>query len=252
MRQKLIAGNWKMNGSQESADHLLKSIKARADEVKQAELAVFPPYVFLEKTAEILSDTPIAWGAQNVSHEDNGAFTGEISAQMLTDYGCRYVIVGHSERRTLYKESNETVAAKFMTALRCGLRPILCVGETLAQRESGVTQQVVSDQLAAVLALAKNPTELSQTVIAYEPIWAIGTGRQASPEQAQEVHQAIRTQCRSMDKWLGDQMRILYGGSVKPDNAAGLFAMPDIDGALVGGASLDADKFIDIALQVSS
>ena len=248
MRELLVAGNWKMNGSRESMDHLLKSIKARVSEVTHAELVVFPPYVFVESTASILSDTAVAWGAQNVSHEPSGAFTGEISASMLLDYGCRYVIVGHSERRTLYAENNSQVAAKFMTALNAGLSPILCVGETLAERESGKTLMVVSTQLEVVLSLADKHANLANAIIAYEPIWAIGTGKQARPEQAQEVHKAIRQQCRALDANFGDQIRILYGGSVKPDNASGLFAMSDIDGALVGGASLDADKFIEIGL----
>lgn len=248
MRQKLVAGNWKMNESREGVNHLLKSIKARAPEITQTELAVFPPYVFLEKTSEILADTNVAWGAQNVSHEQNGAFTGEISSAMLLDFGCRYVIVGHSERRTLYGEDNTLVAAKFWAALKAGLRPILCVGETLAQREAEETLSIVSSQLDAVLSLSDNQAALSEAVIAYEPIWAIGTGKQASPEQAQAVHQAIREQCCAVNQDLGNRLRILYGGSVKPDNAAGLFAMPDIDGALVGGASLDADKFIEISL----
>lgn len=252
MRQKLVAGNWKMNGSRESVDHLLKSVKARAKEVTQAELAVFSPFVFLEKATEVLADSLVAWGAQNVSQEQNGAYTGEISTAMLLDYGCQYVIVGHSERRALYGEDNAQVAAKFMAALEVGLLPILCVGESLAQREAGETLSVVSEQLEAVLSLADNHSSLAKAVIAYEPIWAIGTGKQASPEQAQEVHHAIREQCRERDSKLGDSMRILYGGSVKPDNAASLFAMPDIDGALVGGASLDADKFIEIGLLCNS
>ena len=248
MRQVLVAGNWKMNGSRESVDHLLKSIKARALEVSQTELVVLPPYIFLDKTAEVLSDTTIKWGAQNVSHEQNGAFTGEISASMLLDYGCHYVIVGHSERRMLYGEDNTQVAAKFMTALEAGLWPILCVGESLTQREAGETLRVISQQLDAVLSLIGRHANLANAVIAYEPIWAIGTGKQASPEQAQEVHETIRKQCCTLDQQWGDQIRILYGGSVKPENATGLFAMPDIDGALVGGASLDADKFIEIGL----
>lgn len=247
MRQSLVAGNWKMNGSREGVDHLLKAIKARASEVT-VELAVFPPYVFLEKTAEILKGTTITWGAQNVSHEQNGAFTGEISTSMLLDFQCRYVIVGHSERRMLYKEDNALVAAKFKAALGAGLQPILCVGETLEQREAGETLSTVSSQLDAVLSLVDNQANLSQAVIAYEPIWAIGTGKQASPEQAQAVHKKIREQCCALNQDLGNQIRILYGGSVKPDNAAGLLDMPDIDGALVGGASLDADKFLEIAL----
>lgn len=248
MRQPLIAGNWKMNGTRESVDHLLKCIKARAGEIVTAELAVFPSYVFLQAAQDILSDTTVVWGAQNVSRKENGAFTGEISTSMLIDLGCQYVIVGHSERRTIYRESNEQVAEKFMKALQAGLRPVLCVGESLEQREADITMQVIYDQLDAVFTLTDNHASLAQAVVAYEPIWAIGTGRQATPEQAQEVHLAIRDHCRKRDQGLGDSIRILYGGSVKPENAGGLLGMPDIDGALVGGASLDADKFIEIAL----
>ncbi len=248
MRRPLVAGNWKMNGSREGVDHLLKSLKARCDEVSSAELAVFPPFIFIDQTADILEGSSIAWGGQDVCSEQNGAFTGEVSASMLLDYACQYVIVGHSERRTLYGENNQTVAAKFTAAMQVGLRPILCVGETLEQREAGVTLQVVGDQLEAVLSLKGNLPSLVEAVIAYEPVWAIGTGHQATPEQAQEVHAAIRSQCRRVDEGLSERIRILYGGSVKPDNAAAIFAMPDIDGALVGGASLDADKFIEIGL----
>lgn len=248
MRQPLIAGNWKMNGSRESVDHLLKSIKARASEIKHAELIVFPPYLFIETAADVLADSNVRWGAQNVSTEESGAFTGEISASMLLDFDCSYVIVGHSERRGLYGETNDVVAAKAKVALDAGLRPIVCVGESLEQRESGVTIQVVSEQLDAVLSLVDNHRSLSHLVIAYEPIWAIGTGKQATTEQAQEVHFAIRERCRVFDSTFADQIRILYGGSVKPDNAKGLLSMDDIDGALIGGASLDADKFIEIGL----
>lgn len=249
MRRPLVAGNWKMHGAREGVDHLLKSLKARCDAVRFAELAVFPPFVFMDQTASILEGSKIAWGGQNVCAEQDGAFTGEISATMLLDYGCRYVIVGHSERRSLYGEDNSTVAAKFSTAMQAGLRPILCVGESLEQREAGVTLEIIGDQLEAVFRLKDNHASLATAVIAYEPIWAIGTGRQATPEQAQEVHAAIRFHCRRVDASLAEQVRILYGGSVKPENAAAIFVMPDVDGALVGGASLDADKFIEIGQQ---
>lgn len=250
MRKMLVAGNWKMNGSRESVDYLLKTIKARAADIcnDNTELAVFPPFIFIEMASGTLGDSDVRWGAQNLSFEEGGAFTGEVSASMLLDFGCQYVIVGHSERRTLYGETNQVVAEKFKAALDAGLAPILCVGESLDQREAGVTLKIIDDQLEAVFALADNHPSLSRAVIAYEPIWAIGTGKQATPEQAQEVHQAIREKCRSVEQAFGDQIRILYGGSVKPDNAKGLFSMPDIDGALVGGASLDADKFIEIGL----
>jgi len=246
MRRPLIAGNWKMNGSRESVDHLLKSLKTHYKEASTAELVIFPPSIFIPQTAKILEGSEIAWGGQNLSNAQAGAFTGEISASMLLDYACQYVIVGHSERRTLYGEDNQTVAEKFTTALDAGLKPILCVGESLEQREAGETLQIINDQLEAVLTGKDNIPSLANAVIAYEPIWAIGTGHQATPEQAQEVHAAIRSQCRRIDKRLADQLRILYGGSVKPENASAIFAMPDVDGALVGGASLDAEKFIEI------
>jgi len=248
MRQPLVAGNWKMNGSRESVDHLLKILKARASEVTACELAVFPSFVFLDQASAILEGSAISWGGQTISHERNGAFTGEVSASMLIDYACRYVIVGHSERRSLYGEDNAVVAAKFTAASQSGLRPILCVGETLEQRESGSTLDIIGEQLEAVLRLKDNRPSLIEAVIAYEPVWAIGTGRVATPEQVQEVHAAIRDHCRRVDTDLAEKIRILYGGSVKPENAKDIFAMPDVDGALVGGASLDADKFIEIGL----
>lgn len=250
MRQPLIAGNWKMHGSRKTVDHLLNALKARAGEVAFAELAVFPPFLYIDQTSNILKGSKIKWGGQNLCSEQNGAFTGEVSASMLLDYACQYVILGHSERRTLYGEDDKTVAAKFTTAIQAGLQPILCLGESLEQREAGTTLEVISNQLAAVLNLKDNLPSLTTAVIAYEPIWAIGTGQQASPEQAQEVHAAIRAQCRRADEDLASKVRILYGGSVKPENAAAIFAMPDIDGALVGGASLDADKFIEIGKQL--
>lgn len=246
MRRPFVAGNWKMNGSKESVGLLLNELLHGCERVEQAELAVFPPFVFLGQCEQVLMRTQISWGAQNVSNQPDGAFTGEISASMLRDFNCRYVIVGHSERRTLYGETNELVAAKFKAALDAGMRPVLCVGETEKQRDAKQTLSVVAEQLAAVLHLHDNLSAFADTVIAYEPVWAIGTGKHATPEQAQEVHAAIREQLRQQDAHLADSVRILYGGSVKTDNAGALFAMPDIDGALVGGASLHAEQFLEI------
>ncbi len=245
-RRYLIAGNWKMNGSRKSVEALLNALREGCTVSDQLEYAVFPPFVFLDQCQQQLADSDLAWGAQNVSAEPQGAYTGEVSASMLKEGGCRYVLVGHSERRTLYGESNQQVADKFAMALSAELLPVLCVGETLAQRKAGETLAVVQQQLAAVLTLVDNHRLLSPAVIAYEPVWAIGTGQHASPEQAQQVHAAIRQQVAKVNVEVAQMMRILYGGSVKPENAKGFFAQPDIDGALVGGASLDADKFIEI------
>jgi len=246
MRRPFVAGNWKMNGSKESVALLLEGLVQGCERVEQAELAVFPPFIFLEQCEQALLRTQISWGAQNISNHLNGAFTGEISASMLCDFKCRYVIIGHSERRALYGETNDLIAAKFKLALGAAIRPILCVGETEQQRDEGQTLSVVSEQLAAVLHLHDNLSALADSVIAYEPVWAIGTGKNATPEQAQEVHAAIREQLCQQSEKLAANVRILYGGSVKPDNAGALFAMPDIDGALVGGASLHAEQFLEI------
>lgn len=252
VRRPLVAGNWKMNGSKESVTHLLRELKHGCERVEMAELAVLVPYVFLATVEEQLMRTQIAWGAQNLSAENKGAFTGEISAAMLKDFNCTYVITGHSERRQLFGETNRMIAEKFYAALRAGLRPILCIGETEAEHNAGKTLAIVQEQLAAVLDLADNHSLLYQAVIAYEPVWAIGTGKQATPEQAQYVHATIRQQLRAKDADLADQMRILYGGSMKPDNAENLLAMPDIDGGLIGGASLHADQFLQIGMKCNS
>lgn len=245
----MIAGNWKMNGSRDSIKLLLQNLLQHREQYQHLEMTVFPPYVFLDLVEHYLRGSPIAWGAQNMSSEDSGAFTGEISVAMLKEFHCEYVIVGHSERRQLFGETDEQVAKKVTRALRHGLRPIVCVGETADQRKNGSTLAVIERQLAAVLKLADNLSDLAQALIAYEPVWAIGTGQNATPEQAQEVHAAIRAQLKAKDPDLAANMRIIYGGSVKPDNAGSLFAMADIDGALVGGASLQADQFIEIAKQ---
>lgn len=244
MRRQFVAGNWKMNGSKASINTLLKSILNNLSE-PSAEVAVFPPYVFLQQVQEALSASFIAWGAQDVSSEKSGAFTGEISADMLLEFSCRYVIVGHSERRALFQETNEVVAKKFHRATQSGLRPILCVGETLQQREAQQTEQIIQQQLESVLELA--PIQSASALIAYEPVWAIGTGVNATPEQAQAVHVFIRQiLAKAVSEEIANQIRIIYGGSVKGANAQSLFKMPDIDGGLVGGASLDAKEFVEI------
>lgn len=249
MRNQLIAGNWKMNGSATSIKTLVQELLQNRQRFAGVEVAVFPSFVYLEQVAQYLQGSPITWGGQNVSSEPSGAFTGEISAAMLQDMQCRYVIVGHSERRTLFGETDQLIAAKFVAALKAGLRPILCVGETAAERKEGATLSVIHRQLAVVLKLADNLPNLAEAVVAYEPVWAIGTGQNASPEQAQEVHQAIRKQLSQPHAELGSKIRIIYGGSVKADNAAALFKQSDIDGALVGGASLHANQFIEIIAQ---
>ncbi|MDY6991553.1 MAG: triose-phosphate isomerase [Pseudomonadota bacterium] len=245
MRQTLVAGNWKMNGSTQSIQALLESLKQGIAQVSTAEVAVCPPYVYLHQVSTALMGTAISWGAQDVSHEEPGAFTGEIAASMLTDFKCKYVIVGHSERRHLYGERNEVVAQKCAQAQQLGLIPILCVGELLEQREAGATETVVKQQLDAVLQL-KEQINWSQMVIAYEPVWAIGTGKTATPDQAQAVHAFIRQHLTQSDAQMAANIQILYGGSVKGSNATELFAMADIDGGLIGGASLKADEFLTI------
>jgi len=247
MRAKLIAGNWKMNGSLQSVGELVDGIKA--GDAGKAELAVCPPAVFLMKVGGMLDGTNIALGAQNVCDQESGAFTGEISAAMLVECGCRYVIVGHSERRSLYGESDALVAARFAMAQQGGLLPILCVGETLDEREQGVTEQVVARQLDAVVD-ASGIGALETAVVAYEPVWAIGTGRVATPEQAQAVHAFIRARVAAADGAIAAGLRILYGGSMKPSNAAELLSQPDIDGGLIGGASLQAEDFLGIAQSI--
>jgi len=245
MRQPLVAGNWKMNGSLGSVRELLEGIKAGASQVANAEIAVCPPFVFIPEVQQRLTGTSVAWGGQNLSTASSGAFTGEVAASMLLDFGCKYVIVGHSERRSYYGEDDATVARKYAVARAAGLVPILCLGETLEERERGVTEEVIAQQLDAVIDL-EGAQALADGVIAYEPVWAIGTGVTASPEQAQEVHAFIRSRIADHDQAVADQLRILYGGSMKPDNAAELMAKPDIDGGLIGGASLKAADFLAI------
>ena len=245
MRLKLVAGNWKMHGGTVQNRDLLAAIVAGTEGLEGVDFAVCVPYPYLPQVQSLLQDTHVAWGAQNVSQHDKGAYTGEVSAAMLMDFGCRYVIVGHSERRALYGEDSHTVALKFKAAQAAGLIPILCVGETLDQREAGVTEQIVAEQLDAVIELM-GVDALVRSVLAYEPVWAIGTGKTATPDQAQDVHAFIRGRIAAHDPEVAAGLQILYGGSVKANNAAELFAMPDIDGGLIGGASLVADEFIAI------
>ena len=245
MRQPLVAGNWKMHGSRAENASLVSGLLDLLHPGKRAEILVCPPFPYLLETGRLLKDSGVALGAQSVCAEAQGAFTGEVSAAMLKDVGCSYVLVGHSERRQLYGESDDLVARKFVAAQSQGLVPVLCVGETLEEREGGQTLQVVSRQLEAVLSVS-GVRSLDRAVIAYEPVWAIGTGRTASSEQAQEVHATIRAKVSGLDATIGGSVRILYGGSVKASNAQELFAMPDIDGGLVGGASLKADEFARI------
>jgi triosephosphate isomerase len=247
MRTPLVAGNWKMHGSKAGVNALLRSIISDSKNLSSVEIAVFPPYVFLEQTERMLASTSIKWGAQNVSAEKQGAFTGEISAEMLLDFGCRYTLVGHSERRRLHGETDAIVAAKFLRACQAGLHPVLCVGETLEERQTNKTEAVIQRQIEAVLNELPSIEIMKKSVIAYEPVWAIGTGVNASPEQAQSVHAFIRQYLKQKQENIAEILRIIYGGSVKAANAASLLVMPDIDGALVGGASLQAQEFIEIA-----
>ena len=245
MRSKLVAGNWKMHGGLVQNQDLLKEIIAGTVGLREVDVAVCVPYPYLSQAQLLLQDTHVYWGAQNVSPHAQGAYTGEVSATMLVDFRCRYVIVGHSERRASYGEDSAAVALKFKAAQAAGLTPILCVGETLAQRESAVTEQVVAEQLDAVIA-SEGINALAKSVIAYEPVWAIGTGKTATPAQAQDMHAFIRDRIAAHDIEVATGLKILYGGSVKANNAEELFGMPDIDGGLIGGASLIADEFITI------
>jgi triosephosphate isomerase len=244
MRRKLVAGNWKMHGSRADNNALVDAILA-APKLESVECVVCPPYVYLGEVARQLRGTAVKLGAQNVSAETHGAYTGEVSAAMLKDVGCQFVIVGHSERRTLNHESDEQVARKFAAAQVRGLIPILCVGEQLPERESGRCFDVVGRQLEAVAALT-GIASFGHAVMAYEPVWAIGTGRTASPAQAQEVHAFIRTRLAERDAKIAAGLQILYGGSVKAGNARELFAQTDVDGGLIGGASLKAEEFLSI------
>ena len=244
MRQALVAGNWKMNGSLENNEALLKGLLEQLDDVT-AKVAVCPSFVYLSQARDLLAGSQVGFGGQDLSTEASGAFTGEISAEMLNDFGCEYVIVGHSERRDNHGETNELVAQKTQVALNAGLTPLFCVGEHLEDRESEQTEAVIAAQLDAAIETC-GIDAFENIVIAYEPVWAIGTGKTATSEQAQEVHAFIRNRLAGHDQNVAEQTTILYGGSVKAANAEELFSMPDVDGGLVGGASLDAAEFAAI------
>ena len=245
MRTKLVVGNWKMNGGLGENEALLNALIPQVNGLGGVAVGVCVPFPYLSQAQSLLRNTSIAWGAQNLSHRTSGAFTGEVSGRMLTDFGCRYVIVGHSERRALYMEDDEVVADKFIAAQAVGLMPILCVGETLAERQGGITEEVVTRQLNAVVSRA-GIAAFEKAVIAYEPVWAIGTGQTATSEQAQSVHAFIRNNLKIQNASIAERLLVLYGGSVKAGNAAQLCSLPDVDGALVGGASLNAQEFADI------
>ncbi|MGO3738172.1 MAG: triose-phosphate isomerase [Marinomonas foliarum] len=243
IRQKIVAGNWKMNGSKESVSSLVNGLLEM--ENSGSEVVIAPSFPYLSQVDGLISGSRIVLAAQNASQEVKGAFTGEVSASMLSDFGVKYVLVGHSERRSLYGESDELVAAKVKTIFEFGLTPMLCIGETLAERESGKTLEVCERQIQAVIDLV-GISAFEQLVVAYEPVWAIGTGLSASAEQAQEVHRSIRAFLAKLSESVAEKVQILYGGSVKASTSSALFQMPDVDGALVGGASLDAKEFIAI------
>jgi len=244
-RQALVAANWKMNGTLASIRSLLDGVIKGVGGLQAAQVAICPPFVYIPEVGHILAGSNIVLGAQNMADQESGAYTGEVAAAMLRDIGCRLVIIGHSERRHIYNESDAMVAEKFVLAQAAGLTPILCVGEQLDEREAGNTEDVVARQLDAVIGRA-GIGAFADAVIAYEPVWAIGTGRTATPDQAQEVHAFIRLRLARHDNGIADTIRILYGGSVKADNARELFSMADIDGGLIGGASLKADEFTAI------
>jgi triosephosphate isomerase len=244
-RRRVVAGNWKMHGSRAGNQQLVEALLAAGTVDDRVECLVCPPYVYLSEVARQLAGSPIRLGAQNVCAESQGAFTGEVSAAMLLDIGCTHVLVGHSERRALYGEDDAMVARKFAAAAGCGLTPVLCLGEQLAERDAGQTNVVLARQLDAVLAVS-GAASLGRAIVAYEPVWAIGTGRTASPQQAQDAHAFIRGRVAAHDASIAAGLRVLYGGSVKAGNAAELFGMPDVDGGLIGGASLKAEEFLAI------
>jgi len=243
MRKPMVAGNWKMHGHRATNATLLDAIVGGLP--TGVDVAVYVPFPYLEQVSMLLAKTPLTWGAQTLHAAPSGAYTGEVSAQMLVEFACRSVLVGHSERRALFGETDAQIAAKFVAAQAAGLQPVLCVGETLAQREAGQTEAVVAAQLQAVIEAA-GVEALSHAVLAYEPVWAIGTGRTASPDQAQEVHALLRERVARADVKTAAVLPILYGGSVKAANAVELFSMPDVDGGLVGGASLQAEEFLRV------
>ena len=244
MRQNIVMGNWKMNGRLDQVRYLLQELLVRLADETDTDCVVFPPALYLPLAQTLLDNSAIAWGAQNVYPQDAGAFTGELSAGMLSDYGCRYVLVGHSERRHLFHEDEKFVAEKFHHVKDHDMIPVLCIGESLDERRKGLTEQVLTKQILAVV--NESGRFFQNCVIAYEPVWAIGNGQTASPEQAQEVHAFIRSLVAEYDENYANHLPILYGGSVNEKNALSLFAMPDVDGGLVGGASLNAQQFVEI------
>jgi len=258
VRKPLVAGNWKMNGSSSSNKYILDGILTHQDSFSSADVALFPPSVYLQQVQEALTGSSISWGTQNLSQFKHGAYTGEISAPMLNDFGCTYVLIGHSERRCLYAEIgldqlvlDYIISEKYSMAVQEGITPIICIGESPEEHAQGKTEEVIARLLDIVI--EQNGVEaLSQSVLAYEPVWAIGTGKSATPEWAQEVHSFMRERIKKHDAQTAEKIQILYGGSVKGDNAAPLFSMPDIDGGLIGGASLDAEEFVKICQSASS
>jgi triosephosphate isomerase len=244
-RKFFIGANWKMHGTRALAKELAQGIATKAHILKEIDMVIFPSDIFIPQVSQSLERTPIAIGGQNIASELAGAYTGETSGAMLQEFGCHYVLIGHSERRVIFAEDNELIATKFYLSQSIELKPILCVGETLAQRDQGKAERIVAEQLAFL-----QPKHLARgVIIAYEPVWAIGTGKTATPEQAQAMHHFIRMILTEVDNELAAKIRIIYGGSVKANNATSLFAMPDIDGALVGGASLQLNEFLDICQQ---
>jgi len=246
MRKPLIAGNWKMNGTKASVETLLAGVVAGAGAIERSEIAVCPPYPFLQMAASALAGSKVRLGAQNCATAASGAFTGEVAAPMLADFGCHYVIIGHSERRAMYGEDEAILAKKLAAAFAAGLTPILCVGETLEERERGDMEKVIAAQIDGIIALC-GISVFGSLELAYEPVWAIGTGKTATPAQAQEVHAFIRARLAGHDAAVAQKVRILYGGSMKGSNALELLSQPDIDGGLIGGAALNADEFLSIA-----
>jgi triosephosphate isomerase len=244
MRKKIVMGNWKMNGRLEQVSNLLDALLQFLPLDSSVDCVVLPPAIYLPRVSEQLSGSSIGWGAQNIYPKDAGAYTGEISAPMLQDFGCQYVLVGHSERRHLFHEDEKFVAEKFHHVKDHGMIPVLCIGETLLEREQGLTQQVLKRQLLAVTHSGHH--FFKNCVVAYEPVWAIGTGQTATPEHVQAVHGFIRECVATIDKGHADNLSVLYGGSVTQNNAQALFAMPDVDGGLIGGASLHASSFVEI------
>ncbi|MGB0468649.1 MAG: triose-phosphate isomerase [Pontibacterium sp.] len=245
MRRAIVAGNWKMNGSSESINALMEPLVSEISGLKSVDILVCPPAVYLNQVKNLIGDSAIGLGAQNASQFESGAYTGETALNMLSDLGCQYVLLGHSERRSLFAETDTAVAEKFAAAIASGLTPVLCVGETLEEREAGNTMAVVGAQLKAVLDTC-GVESFNKAIIAYEPVWAIGTGKTATPQQAQDVHAAIRAIVAQYHAEVAGAVRVLYGGSVNAANAAELFANPDVDGGLVGGASLKVNDFIAI------